>query len=253
MRWLFMAFIALLLPAYASAPDTRTIDPQGQQIAAKFLAELSTGQFGAAKARLDPKLRGNADAALPQIRDALPAASPRLIDSQSTTFTSFVSDAESATSKFTYAMDADSKHALVVITTQRDDKGVMVTDIGITDLKAPPEQLARFSLADKPPGHFVFLAAMAATLGIIIAALVALVRAKGTRRRWLWALAIVMAVGKVSMNWVTGELAFTVGNLQLLGIAAVQPNPAFPWILSFGLPVGALIFLWRQRRPAATA
>lgn len=253
MRWLFIAFIALLLPAYSSDPDSGNMDPQGQQIAAKFLTEISTGQFGAAKARLDPKLRGNADAALPQIRHALPAASPRLIDSRSTTFTSFTSGAESATSVFTYAMDADTKHAFVAITTHRDDKGILVTDIGVTNLKAPPEQLARFSLADKSPGHFIFLAAMAASLGIIIAALVALVRAKGTRRRWLWAIAIVMAVGKVSMNWVTGELAFTVGNLQLLGIAAVQPNPAFPWILSFGLPVGALMFLWRQRRGAATA
>jgi hypothetical protein len=253
MRWLFMAFIALLLPAYASAPETRNLDPQAQQFAADFLTELSTGQFGAAKARLDPKLRVTADVALPRIKDTLPAAKPRLIDSGSTLFKSFVDGSETAKSEFTFVMEADGKHTIAKVATQRDDKGILVTDIGITELNAPPEQLAKFSLADKPPGHFVFLAAMAACVGIILAALVALVRAKGTRRRWLWALAIVFTIGKVSMNWVTGELSFTTNSLALFGIAAVQPNPALPIEMSFGLPVGALMFLWRRRHSAAAA
>jgi hypothetical protein len=66
-------------------------------------------------------------------------------------------------------------------------------------------------------------------------------------RKWLWVLFILAGVGKFAVNWTSGEWGIAPLSLQLLSASAVASLYG-PWILSFSLPLGAIVFLVHAAR-----
>lgn len=109
-----------------------------------------------------------------------------------------------------------------------------------------PQDLAanRFTLAGKPLTQDLFLAAMIAALLAMVAALAMVIRRKGLRRKWLWGVVAFAGVFTLRMNWTTGAFEFQPLSLQLIGAGATtQIEGMTPWILSFTVPVGAILIL----------
>jgi hypothetical protein len=82
---------------------------------------------------------------------------------------------------------------------------------------------------------------------VAIVMLVLVLRTTVPRRKWLWILAVLVGVGRVSFNWTTGEIGLQPFQALLLGAAWFQPFYG-PLILSASPPLGALAFLWRRRQ-----
>lgn len=69
------------------------------------------------------------------------------------------------------------------------------------------------------------------------------------KRKWLWIIFILVGIGKLSLNWTTGEIGFNPlsFNVQLFGSSLIRSGIYGPWFLTISLPLGAIIFLFKKR------
>ena len=68
------------------------------------------------------------------------------------------------------------------------------------------------------------------------------------RLKFLWFLFIIVGVGKLTMNWTTGQLTTHPLAFQLLGASYFRPGLYGPWLFSASWPLGAVIFYFRRKR-----
>lgn len=66
------------------------------------------------------------------------------------------------------------------------------------------------------------------------------------KRKWLWIIFILFGFVAFSLNWTTGEFGFQLINFKLLGVGFFKSGLIAPWIVSFAIPVGAIVF-WVKR------
>jgi hypothetical protein len=103
--------------------------------------------------------------------------------------------------------------------------------------------------------HYLFLGATAVVVGLIATASVVCIR-RGGRRKWLWLAFILIGFGKMSLYWMPGPFSWAMARIQvvsinLLGVGIVKYPLYDPWALSLSIPLGAIIFLARQRLRSA--
>lgn len=144
---------------------------------------------------------------------------------------------------------------LATVVTRREGEGdPLVIGVHLTPLEAPIEQTNAFTLEDKPVGHYVMLAVAGLVPLTILATLLAVLAARGLRRRWVWALGVLFGMGSVSLDWASGEWEVSPISVYMLGSGVSRAGPYAPWVLSTSVPVGALMFLFgRRRRPVPAA
>jgi hypothetical protein len=68
------------------------------------------------------------------------------------------------------------------------------------------------------------------------------------KRKWLWIIFILVGLSSFSLNWTTNEFGFQLIRFRLLGAGIVKSGIIAPWIVSFSIPVGAIIFWFKRRR-----
>jgi uncharacterized integral membrane protein len=112
----------------------------------------------------------------------------------------------------------------------------------------------QFSLQDKSISHYIVLACC---IIIPFFMLYSLVVCMGTRirRKWLWIIFILSGLMQIDFNWATGTWSLKPLAILFLGSAFIAGGPEAPWVLEFGLPVGAFIFWVYQKgllKPAVT-
>lgn len=101
-----------------------------------------------------------------------------------------------------------------------------------------------FIFKDKTLGHFAFLLATIASPALMIAALVKVIRRKGLRLKWLWGILAFAGAVTLQMNWTTGAVTINWLTIQIIGAGVMTAAPGLaPWMLSFTLPIGALLIL----------
>ncbi|MBI1397584.1 MAG: hypothetical protein GC151_16545 [Betaproteobacteria bacterium] len=77
---------------------------------------------------------------------------------------------------------------------------------------------------------------------VTLYALVACIRTRVPRRKWLWIVFIVLGVGKLAVDWTIGECRVFPASMQLFSASAFS-SPYGPWTVAVSLPVGAIEFL----------
>jgi hypothetical protein len=113
----------------------------------------------------------------------------------------------------------------------------------------------RFTLHGKPPLFYAMLALVGLTpIFVLLTALDALF-AKTVRLRWLWVFLSMLAFCELSMDTASGIFTFTPLSFLVFGAAATWSGSLFePWILSWAIPVGALVYwILRPGRAKASA
>lgn len=110
------------------------------------------------------------------------------------------------------------------------------------------EEMNRFSLTGKSATHYLVFACCVAVPVFIIYALIACIRTRLVRRKWLWIVFILLGVCQFQFNWTTGSWSLKPLSILLLGSSCMASGPYAPWILSFGLPLGAIVFLFRRKK-----
>jgi hypothetical protein len=105
----------------------------------------------------------------------------------------------------------------------------------------------RFTLSGKGTSQYTILALAIFLPLYSLYALVLCLRTKGLRRKWLWAIFILIGLGRVSVLWTTGLLWFYFFSIQLLSSSAIA-QPYCPWVVSVSLPLGAILFMFYRKR-----
>jgi hypothetical protein len=109
------------------------------------------------------------------------------------------------------------------------------------------EDLHAFTLADRSFIHYVWLVLATLMPVVTIAMAIRVIRAKGMRRRWLWAVAALIASPAFTLNWTTGQAILANNTFILFGGAFFRPGAAAPWSLTFAMPIGAFVAYLRFR------
>lgn len=105
--------------------------------------------------------------------------------------------------------------------------------------------LPAFRLSDgSPMGWFAAIFGLLA-LAISILATVLAVRTRGLKRKWLWIIGCICALGNFKAGWASGAFAIGFG-VQLFGFGVTAMYGATEWVISFGIPVFAILFLWKR-------
>jgi hypothetical protein len=138
--------------------------------------------------------------------------------------------------------------ANVVMT--RTGDGFMVTGINVLPMSHPLDEANRFTFAGKGPGNYVVLALAVLLVLFVLATLVVCARTRIARHKWLWLLFIALGFGRVSFDWVDGQVAFSPVAVVPLAAGYSHQSRYTPPFLQFGLPLGAIVFWVRRRRLA---
>lgn len=245
----FFLFLSFLLAGCDQAAFIDKLATQEEQAFARQQVErLRTRQFEAIEAALDERLRNPAlRGTLEKMAAMVPAGEPRsvrIVGAQK----HYRDGVTTLGATIEYEFPSGWLLAQVLVA-ERDGKRT-VTGFNVYPRTQSLAEEHRFGLSGKSAVHYGFLAAAFAAVGVMLYALVACVRTKALRRKWLWILFILLGVGKFAVNWTTGEVSVQAVAIQLFTAGAMAPLGA-PMIVSFSIPLGAIVFLLyaRRRRP----
>jgi hypothetical protein len=110
------------------------------------------------------------------------------------------------------------------------------------------ETTAHFSLAGKSALHYLWLLLSAAGVVLSLGSSIFIASRRAMPKRWRWVFLSLVGVGAFRLNWSTGAIDLALLQVQLASAGFLRAGPAAPWIVSFGLPIGALIALARYGR-----
>jgi len=224
--------------------------PTQRQFAADYFGLLVRSDFDSAFALLDPQLQNDqAWVAFQGVGNLLRSAhldSTHFIGVNASSV--HTPDGAWHTLNLSYEMPTRAGQWLIANVATRTASG-RVTVIGFS---ASPqaqslESANRFTLKGKSSLHLVWLGCAVIMLIIPLATMIVVIRTKGMPRRWLWAPASLIGTPAFMMNWTTGAVTLRQNFFLLFGAGAAHPGPAAPWIVSFAVPVGAAIALWKVR------
>ncbi|MFC0878850.1 hypothetical protein ACE01N_19800 [Saccharicrinis sp. FJH2] len=105
-----------------------------------------------------------------------------------------------------------------------------------------------FTLKGKGFLHYLFLFFAISIPLFILISLIFVIKTKQLKRKWLWIIGVLLGFIKFSMNWTTGQVGFSLINISILGAGYSKSGNIAPWILSFSLPIVAIIFWYKRYR-----
>lgn len=131
--------------------------------------------------------------------------------------------------------------------TQRGGK-FYVTDFNGQVLEAPLSELTKFNFTNKPVVSYIFLLFSILVPVFILTTLIVMLRSTIKRKKKIiWAFIILfISFPTFITNWDTGEIDFKILNFVLLGTGFGKSAIYLPWLVSFGIPIGGLLF-WLKR------
>lgn len=243
--------LALAVTALAGC-KLPVLDPETDAVARAVYTELRTGS-PEIQTRLAPELRTPASQAeLANMRALIPPGEPSSGKAVGWNYVSVVGQGKSAVMSHEY--DYPGKVVLAQVSLRRPEGTKTWSVDGAHIRNATTEELdaLNFSLFRKSPAHYIFLTAMVASLALMLAALIKVVRTKGLKRKWLWVIASLFCAVGFDINWFSGAVAWK-ANFGLINAGVLSGNSRFdPWILSFCLPIGAILILagvWAKPKP----
>jgi hypothetical protein len=218
--------------------------PQQQAGEARHLLdEIRAGNTSDVVPRTDTEYFGkNPAALLIQIQKYFPSEQPKsvkIIDSSVST--------SGGQTQYGFRFEYEFSHAWVIAEIVFVQKGGQITIMGMHVLRMPQslEQLNAFNLTNKTPFEYAVLALAIFTSCFILFSAVMAFGSYIPRRKWLWIIFILLGFGQLSVNWTTGAASYSILSFELFGAMAASKFYG-PWIISFGVPLGAILF-WRRR------
>ncbi len=250
----------LLALAFAAAAlagcKLPVLDPESDAVARAMYTDLRTGS-PEIHTRLSPELKTPASQAeLVNMRALIPPGEPSTGKAVGWNYVSVLGQGKSAV--MTHEYDYPGKVVLAQVSLQRPEgaKAWIVDGARIRAATTQELDALKFSPLGKSPTHYVFLAAMGASLTLMLVALIKVIRTKGLKRKWLWVIASLFCVIGFEINWFSGAVSWK-ANFGLINAGVLSGSSRFdPWILFFCLPLGAILILagvWAKPEPVQDA
>ena len=211
----------------------------------KVIAQVAAGDFTSIEGRLDASLRTpDARDKFNQLADYIPKGQPKSI----TTIGAHTFKGETDTRyDLTYEYQYEKTWMLATVVLHRKANQLLIEGFHVNLTPQSQKSLNAFNLSEKGPLHFAVLGLAVLIPLFIVATLVVCYRTTIPKRKWLWYLFVGIGLVQFSLNWTTGALNIQPFSFLLLGAGFTQAGPYAPLLLTFGLPVGAVVFLARRR------
>ena len=243
-----LAFCAFLFGCDPAAQINKFVPPGAESTARNYFDLLQQGKFDQITRDFDPSVP-NVPGSLAEMASLIPAETPesaKIVGAH--TFRS----PEYSTTSITLEYQFPSKWLLVDVTTKKTGDISTITGFHVGVLRDSLENLNRFTLSGKSAVQYAILILAICSLVFSFYVLGLCIRAKDVKRKWLWMLFVLAGVGNVAVNWKTGELTFHLISIYIPCASANRP-PYGPWTVAVFLPLGAILFLNRQRRKTIVA
>ena len=223
-----------------------TFTPKAEvEFAKNYFALFQSEDYEAIEKSLDVSLK-NADlrGRLEQITTIFPKESPQNIDIVgSRTFT--MGEKWQANLTFQYEFSQDWVIAAIVL--ERVGGGALIVKgVNVYPIEDSLQNINKFSLNDKPVIHYIFLALAVFIPLFIIVTFVVCLTTPIKKRKWLWAIFVLLGFVQCTINWSTGEFFYHLLSVNLLGAGFFYGNQFGPVMLKIAFPLGAILF-WIKR------
>lgn len=249
----FLVF-ALLLQACGVPLSSEEFDktPEGQYLKAT-VNRLVAHDYAFIESQMDERVnQPDARQVLERLAGAVPAGTPVKLEPVAWNFAKIFhtakSDASSRTAnvaiEYTFP---ESRWLLASATLSGEPGSFRILSFNVEPLPAPLAELHAFTFKGKSVLHAVFLLLTVSAFGISVFAFVRCIRTPGIKRKWLWAIFTLVGICAFSINWSNGTVAVNPLNFNLLSAAFLRNGWLGPWVITFCIPVGALVFLWKFR------
>jgi hypothetical protein len=248
MRPLLLLSIAVCLCCSSCSRATlvKGIVPREDEIfARKYVDLLRQRAFDQIEPELDPRIsRFDVSNTLASMAEMFPATEPNSIKVV----------AYNLRHSLTLEYEFPDKWILVDMSIKRMGDTSTITEFRVTPIPDSLEHINRFSLVGKSSLQYMILGLALAAPIFTLYVLVLCLRTKSQTRKWLWAILIIVGVGKLGVNWTTGALTFTPLAVNApCGGATTTMGFYGPWVVTVNLPLGAILFLRKRNKRVAAS
>ena len=225
---------------------TMLVDEAKEKVALGYIEALMEGRSERIIADLDPSVRDRDPAAtFAKMHAVFPSERPTTRELVG--YQWLARGGAPTTHHLTYQFEFGDKWFAVNVSFQEPAPGrTVVLGMHVLPLPASLQETNRFTLRGKGLVHYMFLAASVGIPLFVIGTLVVCVRTLIPRRKWLWIVFILLGFVQFSLDWTSGQWVMQPIAFQLCGAGLVRSCAYAPWILSFSLPIGAVVF-WLRR------
>lgn len=237
--------LLLMFGCSQEAMMEKLIPKEEVEFSKKYLSLFQSRNFEEISKRLNPQLRTeNLSSQLEQVAKFFPPDPPRNVELVGS-HTLKSNDKWQANISFQY--EFSSSWLIANISLERIGGGeLIVNSVNVNPIQDSLENINKFTLKGKGPTHFVFLALIFFLPAFIIFTFIVCLRTRIKKRKWLWAIFILLGYGQFSLNWTTGAGSVKPIYFQILGAGFMSAGKYAPWILSISFPLGAILFWVRK-------
>ena len=241
-----LPFMAAVILGLLSACALPKLNPADDAAVRRVFTEIQTGDIATLQANATSDMKGpDAAAQLQRLHALVPQGQPKSVTT--TGYSRLVTSGQGEMLEVVQDYDFGDRVALVDTSMTRAAAGQGWVARGINVRVATRQELAAhaFTLQGKPASCYLALAALAASLGLMIAALVKVIRTRGLKRKWLWGILSFIGLFSFHVNWTNGAWLIQWITVQIIGLGVVRgASPFSDWIVTFTLPLGALLILF---------
>jgi len=219
---------------------------EDEAIARKYLSELMEGNVDEIQRNMEPSLvDSDTRATLLKMSSMLPQIA------KSTKVVGVRASEEDGRSIAIITFECEFQDAwdLVNVAIENKAGARRLVGLNVKPIADSLENYNQFSLVGKSASQYLVLALALFCLLFSFYSLLLCIRTKKGPTRWMWISIILIGVGKVVVNWTTGEWAFTIWAIQA-PCASAAKSLYGPWMIGAYFPLGAIIFLnerWKDK------
>jgi hypothetical protein len=240
----WIGFCVSLVGCDQAALMKKFTPPQDESIARGYVELLRQGKFDQIGHDLDPSIvDSNVRDTFAQMAAFFPNETPESIK---VVGAHIFYGQESSTMDITLEYQFRSKWLLANVTTQKKGDVSTITGFHVTAMADSLENLNKFTLAGKNTVQYLILAVAVCSLLFSLCAFALCMRTKFGKNKWLWMIFTLVGVGKLGINWTTGQWTWTFVFIQI-PCATANHSLYGPWTVAVSLPLGAILFLNHRR------
>jgi hypothetical protein len=240
-------FAALLVGCNRENLIKKFTPPEDESNARNYVDLVRQRKFDQVEPHLDASIAdANIGDTLAKIAAFFPAENPESIKVVGVNVSQ---GQELTTTSITLEYQFPSKWLLVNVVTQRKDDVSTILGLHVNTTPDSLENLYRFTLVGKSAVQYLILTLAVCSLLFSVYVLVMCIRTRALKRKWLWALFVLVGIGRLAINRTTGQCTFSLLSIRIPCAHAIA-DPYGPWTVAVYLPLGAILFLnhrWKMR------
>lgn len=145
----------------------------------------------------------------------------------------------------TYEYEYEGLWVYYSFTIREKNERFKVVGFNVSPYENSLRELYGFSLQNKQATHYIFLF-WVLLIPLFILITVGFIVKTPMKKKWLWVVFALLGFVSFQLNWTNGEVAIQFISFRLFGAGIVKSAIIAPWILTFSIPFGAILF-WFKR------